>query len=96
MIVNPIVVDMDVGADTTTVPMTIETDVPIVGMSMSAAYSVQIKPSAQYQGDYVITPSAETQILETQNLLCADNITINPIPSNYGLVTWNGSTLTVS
>lgn len=49
-----------------------------------------------YTGAYEITPSAETQVLETKNLRMTDDITINPIPSNYGLITWNGSTLTVS
>ena len=49
-----------------------------------------------YDGPYEITPSTETQTLATDNLLMADNVTINPIPSNYGLITWNGSTLTVS
>lgn len=49
-----------------------------------------------YAGDYTIIPSAETQTLETRNFRMTDNITIEPIPSNYGLITWNGSTLTVS
>ena len=49
-----------------------------------------------YSGDYEVTPSAETQTLETDSLYMRGNITINPIPSNYGLITWNGSTLTVS
>ena len=37
-----------------------------------------------------------TQTLETDSLYMQGNITINPIPSNYGLITWNGSILTVS
>ena len=49
-----------------------------------------------YEGTYEVTPSAETQTLETDSLYMRGNITINPIPSNYGLITWNGSTLTVS
>lgn len=49
-----------------------------------------------YEGDYTVTPSAETQTLDTRNLRMTDNITINPIPNNYGLITWNGSTITVS
>lgn len=49
-----------------------------------------------YTGAYEITPSAETQTLETLNLRMTDNVTINPIPSNYGLITWNGAFLTVS
>lgn len=49
-----------------------------------------------YTGSYTITPSNQTQTLQTVNLLMTSNVTINPIPSNYGLITWNGSTLTVS
>ena len=49
-----------------------------------------------YDGEYTVTPSSGTQTLDTANKLLARNVTINPIPSNYGLITWNGSTLTVS
>lgn len=49
-----------------------------------------------YTGDYSITPSDGEQVLLTKNLRMTDNITVGPIPSNYGLITWNGSTLTVS
>ena len=49
-----------------------------------------------YEGEYEVTPSAEVQTLNTDHLYMMDNITINPIPSNYGLVTYNGSTITVS
>lgn len=49
-----------------------------------------------YEGVYEVTPTEETQILNTNNLKMTDNVTINPIPSNYGLITWNGTTLTVS
>ena len=49
-----------------------------------------------YDGMTEVTPSSETQILETRNMALYENITINPIPSNYGKITWDGSTLTVS
>jgi hypothetical protein len=49
-----------------------------------------------YDGAYEVTPTAEAQTLATDSLYMRGNITINPIPSNYGLITWNGSTLTVS
>lgn len=49
-----------------------------------------------YTGDYTVTPSSETQTLQTNNLRMTDNITIEPIPNNYGLITWNGSVITVS
>lgn len=49
-----------------------------------------------YQGQTEVTPSSETQVLQTEGFTMLENITINPIPNNYGLITWNGSTLTVS
>lgn len=49
-----------------------------------------------YTGEYEVAPSQETQTLETNGLRMTDNITINPIPNNYGLITWNGSIITVS
>lgn len=49
-----------------------------------------------YEGEYTFTPSAETQVIETERKWLTNNITINPIPSNYGLITWDGSSLTVS
>lgn len=49
-----------------------------------------------YTGAYEVTPSAETQTLLTDGLRMTDNVVINPIPNNYGLITWNGSVITVS
>lgn len=58
--------------------------------------SVVMVGGIPYTGEYEVTPSDEAQVLETSGLMMTDNVTINPIPSNYGLITWNGSTLTVS
>lgn len=49
-----------------------------------------------YTGETNITPSTTEQVLATAEKVVTRNIVINPIPSNYGLITWNGSTLTVS
>lgn len=49
-----------------------------------------------YTGETEVTPSEETQVLFTAGKVVEQNIKINPIPSNYGLITWNGSILTVS
>ena len=49
-----------------------------------------------YGGPYEVTPNKETQILQTSGRVMSNNVRINPIPSNYGLITWNGSALTVS
>lgn len=50
----------------------------------------------EYEGPYEFTPTQETQTAYTANKVLTENIIINPIPSNYGLITYNGSVLTVS
>lgn len=94
MIVNPIVIDMDVGTPTQ-VPMSIESSNTTIGMGYSDAINVIIRPINLQEK--TATPSDETQVvtfdLEYQGL---SKVTINPIPSNYGLITWNGSVLTVT
>ena len=50
----------------------------------------------EYSGATVVTPSSEAQVLQTESKVVLENIVINPIPSNYGLITWNGAVLTVS
>lgn len=57
---------------------------------------LKVREVDYYTGSYEFTPSANTQVIEIDQLTASQNITINPIPSNYGLITWNGSTLTVS
>lgn len=49
-----------------------------------------------YEGSYTVTPSAEQQTLSTANKTLTANIVVNPIPSNYGLIEYNGSYIRVS
>lgn len=49
-----------------------------------------------YEGPYEATPTRETQVFETEGLLMAEHFTVNPIPSNYGLITYNGFYMTVT
>lgn len=49
-----------------------------------------------YTGTYEVTPSSSTQTLSVSDKRMTQDVVINPIPSNYGLITWNGSYLTVS
>lgn len=49
-----------------------------------------------YDGSYEVTPSSQTQVIPMEGMRARHDVTVNPIPSNYGLITWNGSTLTVS
>ena len=56
----------------------------------------EIVDTPPYMGSYEYTPTTATQTIPIEGLKATQNITINPIPENYGLITWNGSTLTVS
>lgn len=58
--------------------------------------TVEIPIAEFYPGPYEITPTQEKQIIPIGELAAAKDITVNAIPNNYGLITWNGSTLTVS
>lgn len=49
-----------------------------------------------YDGSYEFTPSADDQTVPTSGKRLSQDITINHIPNNYGLITWNGSIITVS
>lgn len=55
-----------------------------------------VLPVEKYTGNYEVTPADYAQILPTENKLMTQDLTVKPIPSNYGLVTWNGSYLTIS
>lgn len=50
----------------------------------------------EYDGPYEATPTAFAQTFPTTGKLMTADFTVNPIPSNYGLITWNGQTITVS
>ena len=74
---------VECGNNAVTIPVTF-------GMSMRSA------DFPWYDGAYEFTPSQEAQTIEIQDMVAARNITINPVPENYGLITWNGSVLTIS
>lgn len=48
-----------------------------------------------YTGQTEITPSEDTQVLQTANRTVLQDIIINPIPENYGRLLYSGNTLTV-
>ena len=50
----------------------------------------------EYTGETTFTPSSETQTIQIKGRVATEDITIEPIPQNYGLITWNGAFLTVS
>ena len=56
-------------------------------------YNVESEP---YEGEYQVTPSQSEQVLETADKLLRENVVVAPIPYYYGLITYNGSIITVS
>lgn len=48
-----------------------------------------------YQGPYEVTPTREAQTLVTAGRRMASDVVVNPIPKNYGLVTWDGSIISI-
>lgn len=69
-----------------------ELSIPVDG---DPGYHIPLLPDA-YAGEYHITPSDEVQVIPMQFMMASQNVTIDAIPSNYGLISWNGSVLTVS
>ena len=59
-------------------------------------YKDRIVAPDEYSGATVATPSDAEQVLATKGKYLSNNVVINPIPSNYGKISWNGSVLTVS
>lgn len=56
----------------------------------------EMHQAGEYQGSYEVTPSSETQVLQTTGKIMSQNVVVNPVPDNYGLISWNGSVITVS
>ena len=77
-------------------------DVALVGMTVSEGGAATLSVGAEvfspavYHGTYSVTPSATRQVLPTAGMALREDVVVDPIPSNYGLVTWDGSVLTVS
>lgn len=76
-------VHMDVAASRVRAPVTI-----------GAAYNVV--GGQPYEGEYEVTPTTAAVTLNTRNRYLTQNVVVNPIPSNYGLITWDGNVMTVS
>lgn len=66
------------------------------GQTITAHVEKAVAEPPKHGGPYEVTPTNSTQVIPTSGLLMTDDFKVNPIPSNYGLITWNGSTLTVS
>lgn len=76
------------------VPMTVATQDVSVPVKIGTAY--YMGRDAPYEGEYEFTPTQEQQTIQIAGKSASKDIIINPIPNNYGLITYNGSFITVS
>lgn len=90
----PIIVPMEVAVSEVEIPMEVAVSEMEIPVEIELAYYTS--EYEEYTGETEFTPSRETQVIATANRVVKRNITINPIPSNYGLISWDGSVLTVS
>lgn len=60
------------------------------------ARKAEIEFVPAYEGDYIVIPSRQAQTLSVKDMKMSQDIVVEPIPQNYGLISWNGSVLTVS
>ena len=83
-------------ADYRTITVTATLSNPAIDASAELSTPVTITDLPVYDGAYEVTPTQETQVLDTALKAMSGDVIVKPIPSNYGLITWNGSVLTVS
>ena len=70
-----------------------------IGFTDTTSFVVEMEEGAHldpYEGSYDITPTTERQIIQMAHKEAIQDLIIEPIPQNYGLITWNGSYITVS
>lgn len=82
-----------IGEDPYAFTMDISDDITEVQMESCLRIS---SATAYYTGSYDFIPTESAQTISISGLTASANIIVEPIPSNYGRITYNGATLTVS
>ena len=90
----PITVEMTVAESQQQFNLTVSENVMNYNMTVSEKFIAGVTPP--YEGEYEFTPTSEVQTVLCNGMKMSDDIKINPIPQNYGLITYNGSYITVS
>lgn len=90
----PIRIDITVAESEQQFDLTVaETNIPI---QIDVETPVVAGIEKEYKGECDITPTNEKQVFNTEGMRCPHNFIVEPIPQNYGLITYNGSTIIVS
>lgn len=89
----PVVVHMTVGESP---PIKLSVAESSLNVGLGLAAPIEMIRADYYEGSYDVTPTSQRQVIPVQYKTMAEDFIVEPIPSNYGLITWNGSVLTVS
>lgn len=93
MILNPITIDAEVAVGA----LALDAVVAVNDISIPAELGMAITVVAGHLEEMTATPSSETQVIVCDpGFDGISQITIDPIPSNYGRITYDGSIITVS
>ena len=95
MIQDTIIVPMALEELEQTIPAQVAPDLEEYPVGLETVI-VQGERVHYYEGPYTFTPSAQAQTIPIDHLMPTADITIEPVPQQYGLITYNGSTITVS
>ena len=76
--------------------VSVQLDANTLGITFLTQIARELVGGEPYEGSYSVAPSTEAQTLQTNGKLLTADIVVDAIPQNYGLITWNGSYLTVS
>ena len=76
-------------------PASVEANLAAKPAPISAEFMGIPTGHTKYDGGYEVTPSEEAQTLNTAGCVLSKDIVVDPIPLNYGRITWNGTVLTV-
>ena len=91
---NPIIVPLSVSSDQVTIPLGVSSDSEQIALGVNMVLVTGMPE--HYGGSYEFQPSDSAQTISIRNMMADADIVIDPIPSNYGHISWNGSVLTVS
>jgi len=82
--------------ETVIVQSAVQTVVATAAANVVDVASAVIVGGIPYSGSYSVTPGETAQTLPTASRMLSQNVTVAPIPSNYGLITYDGVSITVS
>ena len=76
--------------------VSVSIDPQTMGVTLGTPVIKEYVDVETYAGSYEVTPSDETQTLNVEGKRMEHPLVVKPIPSNYGLITWNGTVITVT